>query len=146
MGDDYYAVLGIEDDATQDEVKRAVTKYNNKLRERLDDQRHMINLVVDDNDLFYKLKKLRGQGILFGHQDDLAYGVGWEYIRGESDVKRVAGDYPALFGWELGGLELDHEKNLDKVPFDKMKSLLQVSSHFRGKHFLNPLRLEGLEA
>ena len=86
----------------------------------------------NDNDLFYKLKKLRGQGILFGHQDDLAYGVGWEYIRGESDVKRVAGDYPALFGWELGGLELDHEKNLDKVPFDKMKSLAIMGHEMGG--------------
>ncbi|MGI9531374.1 glycoside hydrolase family 26 protein [Lutimonas sp.] len=75
------------------------------------------------NPIYEKLTSVKGKGILFGHQDDLAYGVGWEYIRGESDVKRIAGDYPAVFGWELGGLELNHKKNLDKVPFEQMKSL-----------------------
>ena len=33
---------------------------------------------------------------MFGHQDDLAYGVGWKYVPGKSDVKEVTGDYPAV--------------------------------------------------
>ncbi|WP_262888294.1 glycoside hydrolase family 26 protein [Draconibacterium mangrovi] len=66
------------------------------------------------------LNEIQGKGILFGHQDDLAYGVGWEYIDGESDVKRLTGDYPALFGWELGGIELGRNVNLDSVPFSKI--------------------------
>ena len=86
----------------------------------------------DENEIVLKLKSIKGQGILFGHQDDLAYGVGWEYIRGESDVKRVSGDYPALFGWELGGLELDQEKNLDKVPFKTMQSLAIMGHEMGG--------------
>ena len=81
------------------------------------------NKTALENPIVHQLKKTKGKGILFGHQDDLAYGVGWEYIDGESDVKRVAGDYPALLGWELGGLELGHEVNLDSVPFSKMKEL-----------------------
>ena len=86
----------------------------------------------DENEIVLKLKSIKGQGVLFGHQDDLAYGVGWEYIRGESDVKRVSGDYAALFGWESGGLELDQEKNLDKVPFKTMQSLAIMGHEMGG--------------
>ena len=63
--------------------------------------------------LYNNLKKLRIKGFLFGHQDDLAYGVKWKYVPGRSDIKDVTGDYPALYGWELGRLELDHPMNLD---------------------------------
>jgi hypothetical protein len=73
--------------------------------------------------LIETLKSVQAKGTLFGHQDDLAYGMKWSYIEGESDVKRVAGDYPALFGWELGGLERGDLKNLDDVPFDVMRQL-----------------------
>lgn len=75
---------------------------------------------TDENTIIALLKNVKGKGILFGHQDDLAYGIGWKYEKDESDVKRVAGDYPALFGWELGGLELGHSENLDTVPFEAM--------------------------
>jgi mannan endo-1,4-beta-mannosidase len=41
----------------------------------------------------------------FLHQDDLAYGwVNWKYKTKRSDVKDT-GDYPAVYGWDLGGLE-----------------------------------------
>ncbi len=66
---------------------------------------------------------IQNKGILFGHQDDLAYGQNWKYVDGESDVKRVSGDYPAVFGWDLGGLERGDELNLDGVPFDVMSKL-----------------------
>src|SRR5690606_24598530 len=64
------------------------------------------------------LHRLQGERILFGHQDDLAYGVHWRYQSGKSDVKDVAGDYPAVMGWDIGGIEYGHEVNLDAVPFD----------------------------
>lgn len=78
-----------------------------------------------------KLRKIKGKGILFGHQDDLAYGIGWKYKEGESDVKRVTGDYPAIFGWDIGGIELGWKKNLDSVPFDKMRSYI-IKAHEMG--------------
>lgn len=81
--------------------------------------------------IIQQLEAIKGKGILFGHQDDLAYGMGWSYQPGESDVKRVAGDYPALFGWELGGIELDHTHNLDSVPFEAMRQLA-VWGHGQG--------------
>jgi len=62
---------------------------------------------------------------LFGHQDDLAYGVGWKEKPGASDVKAVCGDFPAVYGWELGNLEHDMAYNLDSVNFDRMKGWIK---------------------
>lgn len=51
--------------------------------------------------LYYNLKKLSGEKILFGHQDATGYGVGWTGDNDKSDVKSVCGSYPALAGWGL---------------------------------------------
>jgi mannan endo-1,4-beta-mannosidase len=75
--------------------------------------------------LYQNLKKLANSGFMFGHQDDLAYGVGWKYVPGKSDVKEVTGDYPAVYGWDVGGLELDHPNNLDGIPFKKMQQYIR---------------------
>jgi hypothetical protein len=75
--------------------------------------------------LYHNLKKLLAVGIMIGHQDDMAYGVNWKYEKGRSDIKDVTGDYPAVFGWELGHIELDSKVNLDSVPFDKMQQFIQ---------------------
>ncbi len=74
--------------------------------------------------LYNNLKKLLVKGYMIGHQDDLAYGVNWKYIDGRSDIKDVTGDYPGVYGWELGHLELDSAINLDSVPFNKMKHFI----------------------
>ncbi|MCU0333894.1 MAG: glycoside hydrolase family 26 protein [Chitinophagaceae bacterium] len=72
--------------------------------------------------LYGNLAKWYKQGkVLIGHQDDVAYGVNWQYQAGRSDVKEVTGAYPAVHGWELGNLELDSASNLDKVPFPFMR-------------------------
>lgn len=94
--------------------------------------------------LYNNLKKLLDRGIMFGHQDDLAYGVGWKYVPGKSDVKEVTGDYPAVYGFELGRLELDHDVNIDSVPFDKMKEYIKEAYNRGGVvtlswHLNNPL-------
>jgi len=94
--------------------------------------------------LYHNLEKLLNDGIMFGHQDDLAYGVGWKYEPGRSDIKDVTGDYPAVYGFELGRLEIDQPVNLDSVPFDKMKSFIR-DAYDRGGvitlswHLNNPL-------
>src|SRR5436190_273757 len=79
--------------------------------------------------LYNNLKKLLNKGIMYGHQDDLAYGVGWKDdastdSSGKSDVKELTGDYPAVYGFELGRLEIDQTVNIDSVPFDKWKLVL----------------------
>ena len=64
--------------------------------------------------------------ILYGHQDDLVYGHAWkvEDVAGDplerSDVRDVAGRFPAIVGFDLGALELGRENNLDGVPFALM--------------------------
>ena len=94
--------------------------------------------------LYKNLARLTDKGIMFGHQDDLAYGVNWKYEAGRSDVKDVTGDYPAVYGWDLGGLESGSDKNIDGIPFDKMTQFIK-DGYKRGGiitiswHFDNPL-------
>jgi len=59
--------------------------------------------------LFNNMMQLgKSKNVLFGHQDDLAYGSSWRYNTANkgnlhvSDTKDVVGDLPALFGWDLG--------------------------------------------
>jgi hypothetical protein len=97
--------------------------------------------------LYKNLKRLLNKGVMFGHQDDLAYGVNWRYVEGRSDVKEVAGDYPAVYGWELGNIEHNLPYNLDSVPFDKMRSYIQQGYERGGVitiswHLDNPLNGE----
>ena len=66
------------------------------------------------------LTALQQKGYMAGHQDDPFYGVGWAYEDGRSDVLQTVGDYPAVMGFELGGIEMGDEKNLDSVPFTRI--------------------------
>ena len=75
--------------------------------------------------LYKNMQRLLDTGVMFGHQDDLAYGMGWKYEPGRSDVKAVTGAYPAVYGWDLGHIELDSARNLDGVPFKKMQEYIE---------------------
>ncbi|WP_024460415.1 glycoside hydrolase family 26 protein [Marinimicrobium sp. LS-A18] len=75
--------------------------------------------------LWRNLHRLKGEGFLFGHQDSLAYGVQWRDDSGRSDVRLTTGDYPALYGWDLGHLELNDARNLDGVPFARMRDWMR---------------------
>lgn len=67
-----------------------------------------------------RLQTLQQKGYMFGHQDDPMYGLTWAYDKDSSDVKNVCGDYPAVMGFELGGIEMGDEKSLDSVPFTRI--------------------------
>ncbi len=92
---------------------------------------HSLAQLIDNNAsketraLYMNLAKGVEKGIMFGHQDDLAYGVNWKYQKGRSDIKDVTEDYPAVYGWDLGGIEHDNQVNLDGVPFENIKSYVK---------------------
>ena len=51
-----------------------------------------------------RLQTLQQKGYMMGHQDDPFYGLTWEYQADSSDVKNTCGDYPAVMGFDLGGI------------------------------------------
>lgn len=75
--------------------------------------------------LFNNLKKVGETHLLYGHQDDLAYGHDWWDEPGRSDVKEVTGSYPAIYGWEIGNIRQDTEVSLDNVNFESMKNWIR---------------------
>lgn len=87
--------------------------------------------------LLGRLDTLVDEGkIMFGHQDDYMYGHSWrlapdatEYI--QSDTYATCGQYPAVYGMDLGGIEMDWPKNLDSNPFEQMLASA-VAHHKRG--------------
>ncbi|PJJ76144.1 mannan endo-1,4-beta-mannosidase [Thermoflavifilum aggregans] len=77
---------------------------------------------AETRSLYIHLKQVSNQGkMLLGHQDDVYYGVGWAYVPGRSDVREVAGDYPAVLGGDLSGVELGDSLNIDHVPFQLIR-------------------------
>jgi hypothetical protein len=93
---------------------------------------------------YASLFEIQKRGVAFGHQDDLAYGVGWKYIDGNSDIKLITGEYPGIYGWDIAHIEKKSTTNIDKVPFDKIKRYI-VEGFDRGGlitiswHAPNPL-------
>ncbi len=80
------------------------------------------------NELVERLfETVKAGKILYGHQDDLSYGHAWRVTDPEtdsltrSDVREVSGHYPAVVGFDLGGIETGDDKNLDSVSFTLMR-------------------------
>lgn len=60
--------------------------------------------------LFDALHRATGEFAMFGHQNETSNVIG-EHT--DSDVHAVTGSYPAVWGNDLGGVELDRNRNLD---------------------------------
>ena len=61
--------------------------------------------------LYQHLFDLRTKGVMFGHQDALAYGLNADLTRwiggvNHSDIMTITGAHPAVVGHDLGHLEL----------------------------------------
>ena len=81
--------------------------------------------------LLQRLQSLLQRGYMFGHQDDTFYGLKWEWEAGKSDILATVGDYPAVMGFDLGGIEMGDAKNLDSVPFTRIREEI-IRHHQRG--------------
>jgi len=88
-----------------------------------------VELTAETLATFNRLNTLRQHYVLFGQQDTLAYGIGWENTSSDpwnSDVYRTAGDFPAVFGWDIG--HIGEPKNIDGVPFADIRNwIIQVN-------------------
>ena len=101
--------------------------------------------------LYMKLyHSVKNGNILYGHQDDLCYGHAWKVEDWEaddltrSDVKAVTGKYPAVVGFELGGIEMGDKASLDRVDFNLIRKAAKLHAERGGVvtiswHPRNPL-------
>lgn len=83
------------------------------------------NATPETQNLYKNLWQLMDKGIMFGHQDDLGYGVNWRMQDGRSDVKETAGDYPAVFGWDVMSIESGGKGPIDIFSFGQMKKMME---------------------
>ena len=85
--------------------------------------------------LLSRLQTLQQKGYMYGHQDDPFYGLLWngDTMPGvdRSDILSIVGDYPAVMGFDLGGIEMGDAKNLDSVAFDRIRTEI-IKHHQRG--------------
>lgn len=98
----------------------------------------------ETENLLKNLITLSEKGFMFGHQDDPMYGIGWNGDADRSDVKSVAGDYPAVMGLDLSKIEIVKTDNIDGVPFNRIGEEI-IKQYNRGGiitiswHMNNPL-------
>ena len=75
--------------------------------------------------LFSSMQRLIGAGIMIGHHDDAAYGVGWQFDADRSDIKSVVNTYPAVYGWDLAKIEHDSTRDINGISFKLQKQLVE---------------------
>lgn len=80
---------------------------------------------AETRSLLSNMHRLVGSGVLFGHHDDTAYGVNWRLQPDSSDVKRITGVYPAVYGWDLSGIEADSTHDINGIPFTRQSQLVR---------------------
>lgn len=97
-----------------------------------------IERTPEANDLLHRLKEQVHKGVLFGHQDSTAYGVEWEQGEEErSDVKDVSGKWPAVYGWDVGGIEKGGDTNIDNVSFQLIRDRIKNAHNRNGINTLS---------
>lgn len=89
------------------------------------------------------LWNVRGQGVLFGHHDDLAYGRTWIDQSGRSDTKDVCGDFPAIYAFDLAAMVEPREGDVENYDAITTRSIVEAYDRgmilFASMHLGNPL-------
>jgi len=94
--------------------------------------------------LLNSMHRLSGKGVLFGHHDDTAYGVNWRLKADSSDIRNVTGSYPAVYSWDLSGIETDSLHDINGIPFATQSKLVREAYERGGIntfcwHMANPV-------
>ncbi len=77
--------------------------------------------------LLQNLHAMAKNGTMFGHQDDLVNGIHWKYKKDSSDIRSLVGDYPAVFGWDIGKLEINDRANFEGVLLDEIAKNVKLA-------------------
>lgn len=72
------------------------------------------NLLPKTRALYESLHAATGRFSMVGHQDDTFC---HHAADADSDIKAVAGAYPAVWGFDAGRIELGWSENIDRIPF-----------------------------
>ncbi|MEN6618828.1 MAG: glycosyl hydrolase [Rikenellaceae bacterium] len=97
--------------------------------------------ITPKKEILNRLSTVVAEGkFLFGHQDSYFYGHHWKRpnrtlyagaAKWRSDIKDVCGDYPAVLGCDLGGIERGDTHDLDSVHFETMREAI-IAQHEMG--------------
>ena len=95
--------------------------------------------------LFDALHRATGEFAMFGHQNETSNVID---DNTDSDVHAVTGSYPAVWGNDLGGVELDHNRNLDgfgseAIRNEMLRAFNMGAVNTLSWHSANPLTLGG---
>ncbi len=94
--------------------------------------------------LYSQLWVTQKQGVMFGHHDDLIYGRNWMTEDGRSDIKDVAGDYPAVYSVDFAEI-MNQESAVDPYELNDARRRTILEARARGEviianaHLNNPL-------
>jgi mannan endo-1,4-beta-mannosidase len=102
-----------------------------------------VNATEETKALYYNLKKLAKDHILFGHQHATQYGHCWFGDADRSDVKSITGSHPAIIGVDFSGLYGRPDSMIEKEKASLRKYI--ADTYNRGGvttvawHFNNPV-------
>jgi mannan endo-1,4-beta-mannosidase len=105
------------------------------------------NATKETKILYYNLKAISKEHILFGHQHALEYGHGWSNDPNKSDVKLVTGSHPAVIGIDFSGFSGHSKEEIEKTKAVLRKNV--IDTYERGGittvswHFNNPVSKDG---